>query len=286
MPTVLPTVTRDHFDAFVLDLDGTLLDGRGALSDRGRDAVRRLRDAGYVVVLATGRSPSGTRGVHEALGLTTHLCCYNGAWIGSRDGTDRWHYAPIPDDLVPRVAEVEGRARFGFRHQGERKYTGCARTPEHRRVAAWYTNVVEVAPGAGDLPASDLVRVSLFFDGAPETDAAWDALPRDARETLHREVFPLSIFPDFGDVGLHLCEIQRRGLGKAESFRYLEEEHGIDARRIVAVGDHQNDLPMLRRAGLAVAMGNAGPAVRESAHLVIGDHREDGFAHWVETAVA
>src|SRR5262249_11006629 len=82
----MPTVTRDRYDALVLDLDGTLLDRRGKLSDPTRRAVRRARDAGYLVVIATGRSLSGAKAVHQDLGLDTALCAYNGAWIGPAGG--------------------------------------------------------------------------------------------------------------------------------------------------------------------------------------------------------
>ena len=283
----MPTVTRDRFDALVFDLDGTLLDGKGALSDRAKQAVARARDAGYLVVLATGRSLSGTREIHRALELDTDACCYNGAWIGRPDSEHApWHYAPIADPLLTHVAAVEGRARFHFRHHRHMKYTPRIEHDDHRRVAKWFLNVVEVAGGKDSLPGSDLIRVSLFFDGLDASEAAWASLPDAAREALHREVFPMAIFPDFEDVGLVLCEVQGHGQGKAEVYRFLKERHGIPAARVVAVGDQQNDVPMLAGAGLAVAMGNAIPAARDVADLVIGDHRADGLAKWLDAEVS
>jgi Cof subfamily protein (haloacid dehalogenase superfamily) len=282
----MPLVTRDTHDALVFDLDGTLLDGRGEVTPRTKAAVARARAAGYVVLLATGRSLSGTRGVHAALGLDTPVVAYNGAWVGPTDGGDPWHYAPIPDALVSAVGGAERRARFAFRHQRESKFTRRAGCDEHRRLVAWYTNVVEVDGEPAALPASDLLRFSLFYAGPDDTEEAWQALPEEARETLHREVFPLSIFPDFADVSLHLCEVQRRGRGKAEACRWLEESRGIPPERVVAVGDQCNDVPLLRAAGLAVVMGNGVPAARAEADLVIGDHREEGLARFLDDHVA
>jgi hypothetical protein len=283
----MPTVSRDRYDALVLDLDGTLLDGQGRVTDATRDAIARLRDRGWVVLLATGRSLSGTRQIHAELGLDTDVVCYNGAWIGRRDGSCAWHYAPIPDELLHEVRAVESRAEFHFRHQGEAKYTTRTAHPHHPRVTSWYTNAVVVdPPPAGALPDRDLLRVSLFFEGAEAIDHAWRALSGEAKDRLHREVFPMSIFPEFTDVGLVLCEVQRRGLGKAEALRYLLERHGIPSERVIAVGDQMNDLPILREAGLAVAMGNAVPEARAVADVVIGDHREDGVARWIESEVA
>ena len=188
--------------------------------------------------------------------------------------------------MLSSLACVERRARFLFRHHKESKYTHRIASHDHRRVAAWYTNVVEVDPPASGLPTRDLVRVSLFFDGHAATEEAWGELAPDARESLHREVFPMSIFPEFEDVGLVLCELQRRGRGKAEVFRWLSERHGIPASRVVAAGDQQNDVVMLEGAGLAVSMGNGVPAVRAAADLVIGDHKDDGLARWLEAELS
>jgi Cof subfamily protein (haloacid dehalogenase superfamily) len=281
-------VTRDRFDAFLLDLDGTLLDGRGRLDGEERAAVLRLLERGYVVVIATGRSPAGTREVHRTLALETEACCYNGSWIGRLEGGETpFHYAPIPDDLVPRLEPLERRARHRFRHHGEHKYTHRSDDERHRRISRWFTSVVEVEDGSGaGLPARDLVRVSVFFEDLAATEAAWDSIAEDARASLDRQTFPMAIFPDFEDVGLHLCEVQRRGRGKAEAYRLLADRYGIDASRVVAVGDQQNDLPLLEEAGLAVCMGNGIPALRAAADLVIGDHRERGLARWIAAEVA
>jgi Cof subfamily protein (haloacid dehalogenase superfamily) len=277
----MPTVTRTRYDALVFDLDGTLLDGRARLTDAARVQIDRARSLGFVVVIATGRSLSGAFDVHRTLGLDTEVVAYNGAWIGRPDGKDPWHYAPIPDELVSDLVAAEQRAEFLFRHRGESKFTARTGHPHHPRIARWYTNVVEVEPGPGALPHRDLMRVSLFFDNAGSTDDAWASMAEPARDRLHREVFPMAIFPEFADTGLVLCEVQRKGHGKAEALRLLAERYAIPASRVVAVGDQQNDLSMLSAAGLAVAMGNAIPAARAVCHISIGDHREDGVARWL-----
>jgi Cof subfamily protein (haloacid dehalogenase superfamily) len=288
----MPIVTRDLYDAFLLDLDGTLLDGRGRVGDATRAAVARLVDKGYAVLLATGRSPSGTREVHRTLALDTEACCYNGSWIGDlHAGGPPFHYAPIPDEVVPHLEPLERRARHRFRHHGEHKYTLLAADDDahrdsHRRIADWFTNVRELAAHeAHGMPSKDLVRVSVFFDDGVAEEAAWTALAPEAREALDRQTFPLSLFPDFQDVGLHLCEVQRRGRGKAEAFRLLLERFGIPSERVVAAGDQRNDLPLLAEAGLAVAMGNSMPEVLEAADLVIGDHRTESLARWLDENV-
>lgn len=271
---------RERYDAILIDLDGTLLDGAARLTPRAVAAVKALERAGLTVMLCTGRSLAGSRRIHRDLGLATPLVAYNGAWIGPADGPPVVR-DPIPDLHVPHVTDTEARACFSFRHHGESKFTAPAAHAHYPRVSAWYENVVEV-PGAAHLPQGDLMRVSLFFESHGHVEAAWEALPGGARGALHRETFPLSIFPDFADCPLVLCEVQKAGRGKAAALDFLAQRHGITAARTIAVGDQTNDVRLLGEAGLAVAMGNAVRAALDVADVVIGHHAEEGFAGWVE----
>jgi len=191
---------RDRFDAILIDLDGTLLDGRSQVTPRTRRAVQMLQEAGLFVVLCTGRSVAGTVLIHSALDLDTPLVAYNGSWIGYPNGSPA-HYIPIPDAQLDTLFDAEREAHFSFRHRSERKSAVMTGHPEHRQVAAWYENVVE-ATGQHDLPVADLLRVSMFFDGRdfPEGEvrtSLWQKLPERARAALRHEVFPLSLFPEY-----------------------------------------------------------------------------------------
>jgi len=283
MPTVPRRVpiTRASYDALVFDLDGTLLDGQGRVSPAARAQVARVRALGFLVVIATGRSLEGSREIHAELGLDTEIVAYNGAWIGHPGGAAPWHYATIPDDLVPHLHPVESRAAFHFRHQRGSKFTRRTAHPEHPRVMSWFRNVVPVEADVGTLPHDDLLRVSLFYGTRAACDEAWGALGDDARARLHREVFPMSLFPEFADVDLVLTEVQRTGRGKAEALRLLSERYGVPASRVVAFGDQHNDLPLLRETGLCVAMGNAIPQAKDLAHHVIAPHTDDGVARFL-----
>ena len=271
---------RDRYDAVLIDLDGTLLDGEGQITPRTRRGIRALVDVGMEVLLCTGRSWHGTVETYDLLGLDTAIVSYNGEWIG-RPGESPWRYAPIPDPALGHVARVESHALFSFRHNGERKVSLLQGHPLQHRVADWFSGAVLVEHEHG-LPGSDLLRVSCFFDAMGHAEAACARMAEDVRSTLRIETWPLALFPEFADTGLQMCEIQVKSRGKAEAFAYLQAARGIPAARTIAIGDQNNDLSMLEAAGLAVAMANGTPEVHALAHLVIGDHREDGIAAWVE----
>ncbi len=276
---------RDRFDAVLLDLDGTLLDGHGNLTPRTKRAVRALVDAGFFVMLCTGRGVPGTMPHQQALGLQTPMVTYNGSWIGHVEG-DPQHYLPIPDVHIDALIAAEQEAHFAFRHKAEWKYTVMTDHPEHVDVARWFDKVVRAA-AHHELPANDLMRMSLFVDrvevAMAEFEARfWQRMPDHAREALRIEIFPLSLFPTYENSSMVLFEIQGDSHGKAEALYWLEREHGIPPSRTIAIGDHVNDLTMLEEAGLAVTPANGVPEAKRRAHVVIGHHAAEGVAEWVE----
>ncbi len=279
---------RERFDAVLFDLDGTLLDDAGDLTRRTRAAVRRLVDAGMTVVLCSGRSPHGIVDVHADLGLDTGIVAYNGAWIGPAGGSPEARIE-LPASRIEDLRTVEEEAAFAFRHGESSMWTVKTRHADHPSVISWYRNV-RYADGWHAAPNDGLLRLTMFFEGAdagrteeaPLHEIAWNRLPSHAHADLRREQFPLSLFPAYRRSTLHLVEVQAASRGKAEAFPWLLRRHGISAARTIAVGDHVNDLPMHEAAGLAVAMGNAVPAVRAAADVLIGANDEEGIARWIE----
>ena len=78
------------------------------------------------------------------------------------------------------------------------------------------------------------------------------------------------------------CEILRADASKWAALLHLAELWGVEPDEICAVGDDANDIPMIRHAGLGVAMGHAHPDVLTAADLVTGRHDEDGVAMLVD----
>jgi hydroxymethylpyrimidine pyrophosphatase-like HAD family hydrolase len=75
----------------------------------------------------------------------------------------------------------------------------------------------------------------------------------------------------------YLCEIAPAGVTKWSALMMVAREWGIGPEAICAVGDDVNDLPMIRGAGIGIAMGNATADVQSAADRVVGRHDDDGL---------
>jgi Cof subfamily protein (haloacid dehalogenase superfamily) len=270
------------YDALVLDVDGTLLDDSDRVHPRTRAALDGARAAGMQLMLATGRSAGGVRDVARELGLQLPAIVYNGAGV----------YCPIEDRVIESIALPEALVDTVLAHAAAnallpivalpdgQQFSRPGRTVEERGVLTDFRSLA--VRDEHDLPRRGALRVTLISER--HADAA----------DLHREVAPLlpapaymtyfalSMLPRFRDSLLQVIDIQPECDGKADALRILRERRGIPAERVVAVGDAGNDVPMLRAAGLGVAMGNATAEVKQLAHRVIGDNNSDALGGLIE----
>jgi Cof subfamily protein (haloacid dehalogenase superfamily) len=271
-------VPRNGYRAVLLDLDGTLLDRTGNVSDRNRAAVRAAAGAGLEVWIATGRSVCATMPTWRALGLATPACCYNGAVLYC-GRTERWlSHLPLEDDALAELLEFcrERNIFFVVFHE-DWKHSLAPLKPEHARFLDLLEQVRIVDHAA--VPRSGATK--LTFAGNADDLAEFDR--RFASRKLYQERFPLRVIPGFEDFTLVCCDFfSPLCRGKSEAIHFLEAERGIRPEEVIAIGDHVNDLPMIRAAGLGVAMGNAPGKVKAQAKLVIGRHDEDAVGKFLE----
>ena len=85
--------------------------------------------------------------------------------------------------------------------------------------------------------------------------------------------------------GVEVLEVFDPAVNKWEGILHVARRHGVDPAQIVAIGDDVNDIPMIKNAGLGVAMGNAKPEVQAVAKRVIGKNADEGLAAFLDELV-
>ena len=127
-----------------------------------------------------------------------------------------------------------------------------------------------------DLPAwvranpGQVVKLN-FYHVAP------DARDR-TRERLAKAGLPLTL----ANAEKTSVECSALGVSKAQGLAELADALGIGLDQVVAIGDSDNDAQALAAVGMPVAMGNASPAIKDMAKLVVADNDHDGIAEAVE----
>jgi Cof subfamily protein (haloacid dehalogenase superfamily) len=266
-----------------IDIDGTLINSRHELTPVVRAALARAGEAGIHVVLATGRRYSHALPLVQSLEIDVPLVTASGALIKDPIDHRTLFKANFEPQALLEALQTVDRSGFdpvvcadtfadGFDYYLARPEV---RTPE----LAYY---LDKNPGRGRLWPELLSSpppgiFSVFSTGTHEQMQTVDAALHSALPgKLHTHVLRPPKY-----VG-YFTEIAPAGVTKWSAIQRLARDWGIAEDEICAVGDDVNDIPMIRQAGLGVAMGNALPAVKAAADRIAPGHDEDGLAMVVE----
>ena len=278
------------FDLAVLDMDGTIYGRRfpGGVSPRVRRAIAAVQAAGTPVTLATGRVFAFVRVIARELGLALPVITAQGAQIGDPVSGEILHEALIPQaaaraaavwaDAQDRttvfyLAAPDGRARLA--QNAFRAVDGAAGREgwESGVYDHWFGKPREIHAGLGELLRSSPARALKFItvnDHLREADLSPALQKRFGGDILISRSHRL------------LVEGTALSANKGRALALLAARLGIDPARVIAIGDNENDIPMLRAAGLAVCMGQAPPIVQAEADWVAPPFDEDGAAAALE----
>jgi len=253
----------------VLDIDGTVLLEDESLSPGVVEAVAHAQDTGHEVMIATGRSWEGTRGILRVLELAPeYVVCSNGAVVLKRVDAEeliyeRWHVETFdPSEVLTLLREHLPQARYLVElPDGVRLYT--------EYLEDW--NLVH----ARRVPFEELGRqpVCRVVVVSPEQDE------QDYLELVR-------------DIGLHevsyavgwtaWLDIAPQGVDKSTGLERVRTELGIEAENVLVIGDGRNDVGMFRWAlehgGRAVAMEQGPQEVRDAAGETTGSVQAGGVA--------
>ncbi|MEM7221002.1 MAG: HAD family hydrolase [Pseudomonadota bacterium] len=255
--------------ALAFDLDGTLLVGED-LPDSNRDALRRARDAGMAIIIATARWRQMARWVADEIGVADPCIACSGAQVFDPARGEDAFDVRLPRDFAAELFELCDRERciatVTFDERVLIKMDGEPPASVMRPEMRW---TARLAGADAALPRIAAVQGS--------------AVVRTIREQLApRYADSVSVYDSIGPNGKIILTITNKGANKGIALSQACRHLGIAPEEAVAFGDAENDIEMFRVAGASVAMGQAETRVLKSASVVSRPHDEGGVAHAVE----
>lgn len=255
-----------------VDIDGTLLASSGTILPGTRAEFARARQAGATIVLASGRPVAGLRRLVRRLRLETDglvLCGVNGS-VSEDAATGRvLARHPMSIDVVRRIVALAHEHDVTVMLcDGDDLVVEDADEPQVQFEAQGNELTLRAVEGLADLTGDDVTVDKVLTHADP---AVLRPFAQHFAEEFTGEV-------EFSFSAPFYFEATARGVDKGAALADLAEARGWAVTDSVAFGDNGNDLPMLRIAGLGVAMGNAIPEVREAADRITASHDEEGIA--------
>ncbi len=277
-----------------LDLDGTLLNSRGELTERNRRAIEEARQRGVRVALVTGRRFRDARPLALELGLDVPVIAHNGALTKHARTLETVAAILLPLETAHEVVRVgrahnadamvsddpDGTGLLVYDHINEDNHSLAKYIAWSRRIHGDEAVAsVRRVPSLKDY--LDHAPVQVSFSGTCHWIEHLSALMERELGARVKLLTARYLKQD-----LALLDVLHPQASKGAGLAAVAAEHGLAPAEVMAVGDNLNDLEMLRYAGTGVVMGNAEPLVRDITNChVTATNDQDGVALAIERFV-
>lgn len=259
------------------DLDDTLLDQNGRISPENKRVIREAVKQGLIFTLATGRMFQSAAPFARELELEPDLplICYNGALIKRLSG-EILYEQPLHWELAAEIAQY-GQER-GWTVQVY--YQDKLHVAERNEDVEGYLTIANVQVyEVGDLAA-------LIRDGGKSLSkiliiSSVEDTPRRLDEL--RQIWGQKV--EIASSRARFLEITNPAATKGAALQWLAEHLQIPMAQVMAIGDGNNDVSMVERAGFGVAVENASPKVKAVARSITSAHHADGVAKAISELV-
>jgi len=256
-----------------LDLDGTLLNSSLKVSERNAEAVKRALDAGVQIVLATSRWYLLAKRNADRLGIDTPLICNNGAVV-KRPQDDELLHLRLDQELARDVTALADE-------RGWETFTTIEDTTYMRMRPGILPERLPAGLRVSERQAEEVARgqptAVLVFGEEAVDEISQRFLPAfDGRAKFSLNRPPL--YP-------HYVILTHPDADKGSALEMVCRELDVPLNDVMAMGDSESDLEMLRLAGLGIAVNNSPDEVKRAALHIAPANDADGVAWAIEQFV-
>lgn len=260
-----------------LDMDGTLLNSKGIINDRTRQAIYEASKKGVHIVLATGRILKSAINHSMKLNLHKPIISSNGAIIVD-ENKDIIFSQPINSITVREIIEIGQSEDIYFHFYDADSFYSNVYIEE---VLNFY-NAKDSIDNENEIKLIKFNNVDEVLD--KDVDVYKFLFIDEDRKKLN------GLKSKLKDIeGISICkswennlEVMDKDVSKGNSLRYLCNKLNISAEEVIAIGDNENDISMINYAGLGVAMANGVDKVKSVADIITSSNDEDGVAKVIE----
>lgn len=251
-------------EGIAFDLDGTLLDYDGRLSESIAKSVRLISRAGIKVFLVSGRLQGGCEGYWRELNLDTPIGSCNGAHIGI-PGREPIFHLRLSEAARATIMRLEREKNLFVNYYIDNHVYSLSDGPDRDWYSRQFT-LVESLSSPNDILSRHLPTKCLCI--TPETEH---------EQVMSMFAEELGAEANVTESNTRFIEILPPEANKGLALRTLAGWSGIPIERFVAVGDAMNDLPMLREAGFSIAFKSGDAKLAEYVDMMLPPLWEDGM---------
>ncbi|HFU6521595.1 TPA: Cof-type HAD-IIB family hydrolase [Enterococcus hirae] len=261
-----------------IDLDGTLLNEEKQISDENKQALAKAKEKGVKIVLCTGRPLAAMTHYLQELGLVDegdYSITFNGGLVQKNDTGEIIEKKVMEVADIHRLYDLAQKLALPLDILSDHVVLQLPTAPGKKSLYNTLNKLLQFQPAnLADLTDEFVLNKAVIAYPQAELDPKIKEIPAEFHERY--EIIKTRSM---------LLEFMPKGVTKAYGISLLAKDLGLEPAEIMAIGDEENDLPMIEYAGMGVAMANAVPFVKEAANYVTSSNLEHGVAKVIEKFV-
>ena len=263
-----------------IDMDGYILSSSNKeISERSLKDIKVASEKGVKIVVCTGRVFTSANFYSELIGIKAPVIASNGAYIREKDRDEVIYKGLLGIDNCKKVLSV-------CRKYGLYPHYNTSNTIFTEKIiysSKYYSELNKT------LPEINRLKIELIDDWentfeihkneilkciAQDTDDEKIQMAKSELQEIESVEVVSSVSNNF--------EVMNKGVSKGKAVEILAEYYGITKDEVMCIGDNENDISMIKFAGIGVAMGNGSASIKEIANFVTDTNDNEGVAKAIE----
>ena len=279
-----------------IDLDGTMLNQYGIVTQRTKEAIKKVQQQGIEVVIASGRPTNSVKTIAKEIESEKYFISGNGAIIYDIANDEIIYENILKKQKTLDIIKIceENSIYYNIYTDKEiiAKSLQCNVLYYHKENLnkeeknKTRINIVENIYDYISNRDEKIVKITIC-DSHP---VIFNSIMRKLKEIDEIEVLEVShmsrkmIRQGTEDIPIEYfyTEISAQNVDKWNAIEFLKDKMQIETEEIVAIGDNINDKKMIENAGLGIAMGESTPVIKEVANQITDSNIDDGVAKVLE----
>ncbi len=272
------------YELVAIDIDGTLLDNDEQISKENIDAINRCEKNGVKVCICTGRNVRNTIKIAKKLKTGAPFVCSDGAIFYDTKKNKVIVEKKFSKETLEKLVRIANEFNLYMEFNTRSKYIKYVKNVElekfsygevaktlKQRLSHYFIKRVRYVKNIDIFLIENKNDINQFLIGGDEEEV----------EKFKEKISGVE-FEDV-DIRYDLWEnyifVVCKGCTKAHGLDILSEHFNVSIENMIAIGDQMNDIDMIKRAGLGVAMGNAHEEIKKNANVVTKTNLESGVAY-------
>ena len=288
------------YQLIAIDLDGTLLNSYGVVTDRTKQTIKKCIDKGIEIVLASGRPNDSIEAIAKEIGAEHYFIAGNGALVYDIKKEEVIYEKYMPKEKVLEIIRLCEQNSISYNVYTDKtilatslKYNVLYYHKENLKKEEskkTHINIVDdMYTYVKQMQEEKFLKITICDTNSNVFNAIIRKMKQikgiDILEVSHMSRKIIKQGTEDVPIEYYYTEISLQEVDKYNALQFLQKKLNIKNEETIAIGDNMNDKKMIQKAGMGIAMKQSCPAIIEVADYVTEGNNEDGVAKALENFV-